>query len=164
MDADWGGDNDTRRSTGGYVVFLAGGPVAWQSKVHRSVTLSSTEAELMQLAKAVQTIMWLAKMHAAMGFDTAYSGPRQIVIFEDNQGCIDLVSGTRQSKALKHVQIRTYFAREQVKAGLVSVVKVASVDNVADIFTKPLGAQLFLVHLDALLLVLGAQAHADLQL
>ena len=29
-DADWAGDLDSRRSTTGYVVFAAGGPIAWQ--------------------------------------------------------------------------------------------------------------------------------------
>ena len=32
-DADWAGDLDTRRSTTGYVVYAAGGPIAWQSKL-----------------------------------------------------------------------------------------------------------------------------------
>ena len=27
--SDWGGDRDTRRSTSGYVVCMAGGPVDW---------------------------------------------------------------------------------------------------------------------------------------
>ena len=31
-DADWADDVLTRRSTTGYVVFDAGGPLAWQSK------------------------------------------------------------------------------------------------------------------------------------
>ena len=31
-DVDWAGDLDTRRSTTGYIVYAAGGPIAWQSK------------------------------------------------------------------------------------------------------------------------------------
>ena len=32
-DADWAGDLDSRRSTTGYAIYAAGGPIAWQSKL-----------------------------------------------------------------------------------------------------------------------------------
>ena len=44
-DADWAGQTDDRRSTSGYVFFVAGGPVSWQSKTQKSVALSTAEAE-----------------------------------------------------------------------------------------------------------------------
>ena len=34
-DADWAGQTDDRRSTSGYVFFVAGGPVSWQSKTQK---------------------------------------------------------------------------------------------------------------------------------
>ena len=40
-DADWAGDVLTRRSTTRYVVFAAGGPLAWQSKLQTTVATSS---------------------------------------------------------------------------------------------------------------------------
>ena len=43
-DADWAGQVDDRRSTSGYVFFMAGGPVSWQSKTQKSVALSTAEA------------------------------------------------------------------------------------------------------------------------
>ena len=39
-DADWAGDLDSRRSTTGYVVYAAGGPIAWQSKLQTTVACS----------------------------------------------------------------------------------------------------------------------------
>ena len=44
-DADWAGDVLTRRSTTGYVVFAAGGPLAWQSKLQTTVATSSMQSE-----------------------------------------------------------------------------------------------------------------------
>ena len=32
-DSDWAGDLDTRRSTSGYVVLMAGAPIEWMSKL-----------------------------------------------------------------------------------------------------------------------------------
>ena len=39
-DVDWAGDVLTRRSTTGYVVLAAGGPLAWQSKLQTTVATS----------------------------------------------------------------------------------------------------------------------------
>jgi hypothetical protein len=47
--ADWAGQIDDRRSTSGYVFFVAGGPVPWQAKTQESVALSTAEAEYMAL-------------------------------------------------------------------------------------------------------------------
>jgi hypothetical protein len=58
-DADWGAHLDTRRSTTGYVFYLAGGPISWKSKLQPTVALSSTEAEYMALTAAAQEAMCL---------------------------------------------------------------------------------------------------------
>ena len=54
VDSDYGGDLDTRRSTGGYVFTMAGGAVLWSSKRQPTVALSTTEAEYMALTCSTQ--------------------------------------------------------------------------------------------------------------
>ncbi|XP_061363854.1 secreted RxLR effector protein 161-like [Gastrolobium bilobum] len=54
VDADWGGDIDSRRSTSGYVVFLFGGAISWISKRHTTVALSTTEEEYMALTHVLK--------------------------------------------------------------------------------------------------------------
>ena len=44
-DADWAGDILTSRSTTGHIVFAAGGPIAWQSKLQTTVSTSSMHSE-----------------------------------------------------------------------------------------------------------------------
>ena len=51
-DSDWAGDKDTRHSVGGYIMYLAGVPILWKSKIQRTVSLSSAEAEYYALAEA----------------------------------------------------------------------------------------------------------------
>ena len=44
VDASHAADVDTRRSITGYIFFISGGPVSWQSRMQTSVALSSMEA------------------------------------------------------------------------------------------------------------------------
>lgn len=63
-------------------------------------------------------------------------------MFEDNQSAIAVASNT-ESKRGKSIDIRYHSVREAVKKGEVKLEYVRSEDNVADILTKPLGAQAF---------------------
>ena len=53
-DADWGGDQDDRRSTSGYIYTIGGGPVSWSSRKQGSVALSTSEAEYVALSSSAQ--------------------------------------------------------------------------------------------------------------
>ena len=57
-DADWAGDPDSRKSTTGYVVYAAGGPIAWQSKLQTTIAVSTMEAEYMAAFGAIQELIW----------------------------------------------------------------------------------------------------------
>ena len=48
-DSDWASNPVTRKSTTGYLVKLANGVFCWNSRVQKSIALSSTEAEYMSL-------------------------------------------------------------------------------------------------------------------
>ena len=50
-DSDMSADVDTNRSTSGYVMTYAGGAVSWQSRLQKTVALSTTEAEYMAARK-----------------------------------------------------------------------------------------------------------------
>ena len=59
------------------------------------------------------------------------------VIFEDNQPVIDVsTSSTRRAKNSKHFVMLINFIREQVETGLITLAKVDTLENVADILTK----------------------------
>jgi len=56
-DSDWAGDLDTRRSTSGYVVMMANGPISWLSKLQAIVAASSMEAEYIACFFAIQEVL-----------------------------------------------------------------------------------------------------------
>lgn len=55
-DADYAGDLDDGRSTGGYCLYLGSNFVSWSAKKQTGVSWSSTEAEYCQLAITTSTI------------------------------------------------------------------------------------------------------------
>ena len=50
-------DHQTRKSTGGSLYMLFGGPTDWRSAKQKTVTTSSTEAELLALSYAAKEII-----------------------------------------------------------------------------------------------------------
>ena len=64
---DWAGCVDTRRSTIGFIVQIAGGPVSWKSKTMKTVAQSSCKAEFMGLTEVCKELMWLCNFLEELG-------------------------------------------------------------------------------------------------
>jgi hypothetical protein len=61
-DADIAGDVEIRRSTSGVVCKLGGGAVCWISQKQKSVSLSTTEAELIAVNESAKEVIWLNRL------------------------------------------------------------------------------------------------------
>ena len=61
-DADWAGDQDTRRSTSTFVFNLGSGVISWSSKRQPTLALSSCKAEYMGQTQAVNEALWLRSL------------------------------------------------------------------------------------------------------
>ena len=133
-DADWGGDLNSRRSTSGYALFLAGGCISWKSQVQKSVALSSMEAEYMAASQACQEIIWARSILADLGYEQEGA----TVLKEDNQSCIALTKESRYHKRSRHIDIKYHFIRETVLSGQVCLQYCPSAEQKADIFTNSL--------------------------
>nr|GEV88880.1 retrovirus-related Pol polyprotein from transposon TNT 1-94 [Tanacetum cinerariifolium] len=66
-----------------------------------------------------------------------------IPIMYDNKGAIDLSKNPVQHSRIKHIEIRHHFLRDNVQKGNISIEKVSSEDNIADILTTPLKREPF---------------------
>jgi hypothetical protein len=58
-DADFAGDTEDRKSTGGYTMFVGEGAVPWSSKKKSIVALSLTEAEYIMLSETACEVLWV---------------------------------------------------------------------------------------------------------
>lgn len=67
------------------------------------------------------------------------------IVFCDNVNAIYLASNSDQHQRTKHVEISLHFLRERVAIGQVHVLHITSAHQFADIFTKGITIQLFLI-------------------
>lgn len=133
-DADYAGCLDTRRSTSGFVFMFHGGPVTWSSQRQGVVSLSTTEAEYIALAHGVKESIWLKNMFCQLGVTI-----NCVSIFVDNQSAIKLANNPEFHKRTKHIEVRYHFTREVFERGDIDLIYINSKDQLADLFTKPLG-------------------------
>lgn len=134
-DSDWAGDQSTRKSTTGFVIYYAGGAVSWVSRRQACVTLSTMEAEYVALAETCQEVLWMRRLLKDLG-EEQISGT---IIEEDNQSCLSFAKSERTNKRSKHIETKHHFIKDLCERGEV-VLEYCPTDRMnADIFTKPLG-------------------------
>ncbi|GKA04609.1 retrovirus-related pol polyprotein from transposon TNT 1-94 [Tanacetum coccineum] len=137
-DSDHAGDYVDRKSTSGICTFVGCCLTSWFSKKQTALAISTTEAEYVSAGKACQQALWMKQ--ALIDYDVRLD---DIPIMCDNKGAIDLSKNPVQHSRTKHIEIRHHFLRDNVQKGHISIEKVSSIDNIADILTKPLKRESF---------------------
>jgi len=130
VDADFAGCQDTRRSTSGYIVLFNNCCVSWLSKKEASVAKSTTKAEFVAMSYGTRHIRWLLKGLA----DLRLLVP--IAIHADNTCANFLAVNPRINVRTKHIAVDFIITSEALKDKLFVLLKVESVNNLADICTK----------------------------
>ncbi|GJY43239.1 retrovirus-related pol polyprotein from transposon TNT 1-94 [Tanacetum coccineum] len=118
-DADHVGCQDTRKSTSGSAQFLGDRLVSWSLKKQKSTAISSTEAKYIALFGCYARILWMRSQMTDYGFEF------------------------NKIPLSKHIDVRYYFIKEQVKNGVVELYFVRIEYQLADIFTKALPRERF---------------------
>jgi len=138
-DAAFADDLATRRSTEGYLFQLFGGPIDWRSTKQKTVTTSSTEAELLALTHATKEIFWWKRFFQSVQLSLDH----ELIVSCDNQQTLRLLTKeTLQfSTKLRHVDIHKHWLRQEVREGRIRTNWVKTVDMPADGLTKALPYQ-----------------------
>ncbi|GJW32429.1 retrovirus-related pol polyprotein from transposon TNT 1-94 [Tanacetum coccineum] len=127
-----------RKSTSGVSTLMGCFLTSWFSKKQTALAISTTEAEYVSAEKACQQALWMKQ--ALIDYDVRLD---DVPIMCDNKGAIDLSKNPVQHSRTKHIKIRHHFLRDNVQKGHISIEKVSSIDNIADILTKPLKRKSF---------------------
>jgi hypothetical protein len=146
-DSDWGGCVNTRYCRSGHVTFMGNGPVVWFSKRQTSMAQSSAEAEFMAKAPCVQNSNYCRRVVNCAGIPNVKyrfaSG-----LFSDNESSIAIASNPVFHQRTKHISIKFQYVNENVENGNVVLQFLKSKDNFGDMFTKPVGPNIYLCHYD----------------
>ncbi|GKA08949.1 retrovirus-related pol polyprotein from transposon TNT 1-94 [Tanacetum coccineum] len=134
-DADHACCQDTHR-TSGSMQFLGDRLVSWSSKRKKSVAISSTEAEYIDMSGCCAQILWMRSQLTDYGL-----GFNKILMYCDNKSAIALSCNNVQHSSSKHIEIRFHFIKEHVENGVIELYFVNTEYQLADIFIKALARE-----------------------
>ena len=132
VDANWAGDVETRRSTSGYVILIAGAAVSWASRRQPTVASSTTEAEYMAVSEVIKQVIWTRRLVGDLGFKI----DEATVIQCDNRGAVFLCANATDHKRMKHIDIKHHFIREKIETGEAKMKLIMTGENCSDFLTK----------------------------
>jgi hypothetical protein len=139
-DADYRNCADSKRSVSAFVTFLfESSPISRRSSLQKLVTLSTTEAEYVALASAVQEVLYLRSLLEELRFKQTGA----TVIYEDNQSAIKIARNPEHHGRCKHIDIRFFFIQERNEGGYIRLQYCPTDDMAADALTKAIGPQKF---------------------
>lgn len=92
----------------------------------------------MGLFEAVREALWLKFLATTLDFKFA----EPIIIYEDNNGCINIANNPTNRKKYKHTKY--HFSKEQVENKVITLKRVLTGEQFADILTKSLPGCKFL--------------------
>ena len=134
------GDDSKAQLGFAFFLNLHSGAILARSKRSTTVVCSSTEGELLALAECTRQTVW------TRGFLDEVGHPQQAptTIYSDSQSAIAMVKqGNSTTRANHLVKVYNYLCQE-VTAGNVALQYITAEDQVADILTKPLAAEVSL--------------------
>ena len=134
---NYGTDDDNRRSTTGWCFTAGGGAISWKAQKQSTVATSTAEAEYIAAFEAAKEALYLKRM----GCDfKVLSDDHCVTLHDDSQACIKIAGNPQLAERTKHFDIKYHWLREKVKAKQVKLTYINTNEQLADIFTKPLGA------------------------
>jgi hypothetical protein len=136
VDADHAGNKLTRRSQTGILIYLNRAPILWYSKAQNTVESSTFGSEFIAMRIGVEMIE--ALRYKLRMFGIPIEGPANV--FCDNKSVVTNSTIPTSTLKKKHNSIAYHRVRESVAANIIRIAKVHSKENLADLFTKPLGA------------------------
>ena len=143
VDASFASCPDTRRSRGGFLLFLNGDLVDFLCKLQPGVPAQSTAAaEYRAVTDACNAVIWLRSFLKEIGIRVA----EPILFHEDNEACINMSTNYMTTKRSKHIDVRHHVIRYWCKEDVLDFAYVDTHGQLADIMTKCLTRPHFVRH------------------
>ena len=108
--SNYAGNLVSRRSICGFIIYVLGVPVSWQSKSQKSVSLSSSKAEYVALSEANKVVFILQMLRSMMILIKL-----PVTVRVDYVDAIVMASNIATTSYTKHMDIRHKYVYEYVE-------------------------------------------------
>jgi len=138
--SDYANCIDTSHSIGRYCFSLGSGAISWSLKKQCIMADSSCYTEYITLHEASHKTTFLCQLLDRIGFLPKEPTP----LHYDNDTASHLTEDQTGHPSIKHIQVKFHSIWQLVEEESIKITCVRSVDNMANILTKPLGRSDFL--------------------
>ena len=139
-DSDWAGDQATRRSTSGVMIFHGADLLLFASRLQKTVALSSGEAELNA------QVMGMSEGLGVSGVCGQWCLGSELACFCDSSAARGIASRAVVGR-MKQLEVRPLWVQEKVREGRATVSWLSRCQNSADALTRPCSASQMQEHL-----------------
>ena len=143
-------DHSTATSQSGWIIFYAGCPVSWASKLQSKVAFSTTKAKYIAMSQSlcdVIPVMNLLQEMREQDYQVICTEPHVYCkVFEDNSGALELARFPKLRPRTKHINVCYHHFHEHVCKGLIKIFPIDMKDQIADALTKALAQNDFQCH------------------
>ena len=140
VDSDFAGDPVSRKSTTGLAAQIGNNTVKSGSTLQSLTALSVGEAEFYAVLKGGQGGLSLRSVYHDLGISM------KIEIQSDRSTSNSLTDRLGAGERTKHIDTRYFWIQERVQDGDLSITKVLTAKNCADVGTKPVSALILQRH------------------
>merc|ERR1712115_148961 len=134
VDSDHAGDQVTRRSRTGFLVFLNNALIYWTSKKQTTTETSSFGSEFMALKTGTEYLRGLRYKLRAMGIPVT----KPVFIYGDNKSVLHNTAGPDSQLKKKSNSVAYHHCREGVALDEWRTCYLNTDENMSDMMTKPL--------------------------
>jgi hypothetical protein len=139
-DSDWAGCVKTRKSTSGGALMRGAHVLKTWCSTQTTIALSSAEAEL------IAAVRGAAEGLAARSLAEDLGSECKLRVHVDSSAAIGICKRSGIGK-IRHLDTRLLWIQDLVRNGTIGIMKVAGIDNPADLMTKYLNAESISTHL-----------------
>ena len=116
-------DPSTAKSRSGWIIFYAGCPISWASKLQSQVALSTTEAKYIAMSQALRNVIPVMNLLQEMRereFQVICNEPYVYCkVLEDTSGALELTRLHKLRPRIKHIKVCYHHFCEHVRKGLI---------------------------------------------
>ena len=141
-DSDYGSDLVDSKSTSGIISTYNDSPISWRSIKQRVVALSTAEAEIIAATTLIKTALHINDIYK---FITNNNKNETLQIFGDNNSANLILTNNIITNRTKHIRIKFSFVKDLIDKNIIKLNRIDTNDNLADIFTKALPINKFMV-------------------